>query len=195
MISTNIEMRKKKKMKLKTLSIASLLTMIICFIPLVYSVDWTLPYNDLSSGYRVTTDPHGEDIMLGDPITAWAGTTNPAINRVVFRWNPPEGSPDVVDGTPQGFVDVPGVGIVYQWSSTKNLDVMGDWGVQGLFYNDDVTEPGQGPIAEDPGPTSIRARSAFVISEVAIGSIMAVAAMFTALGLFAYKKKHTPTKQ
>jgi len=35
----------------------------------------------------------------------------------------------------------------------------------------------------------------FVIPEVAIGSIMAVAAMFTALGLFAYKKKHTPTKQ
>jgi len=34
----------------------------------------------------------------------------------------------------------------------------------------------------------------FVIPEVAIGSIMAVAAMFTALGLFAYKKKHTPTK-
>jgi hypothetical protein len=34
----------------------------------------------------------------------------------------------------------------------------------------------------------------FIIPEVAIGSIMAVAAMFTALGLFAYKKKHKPTK-
>jgi hypothetical protein len=32
----------------------------------------------------------------------------------------------------------------------------------------------------------------FIVPEVAIGSIMAVAAMFTALGLFAYKKKHTP---
>jgi hypothetical protein len=32
----------------------------------------------------------------------------------------------------------------------------------------------------------------FMVPEVIIGSIMAVAAMFTALGLFAYKKKHTP---
>jgi hypothetical protein len=32
----------------------------------------------------------------------------------------------------------------------------------------------------------------FVIPEVAIGSIMAVASMFTALGLYTYKKKHTP---
>ena len=36
--------------------------------------------------------------------------------------------------------------------------------------------------------------SGFVIPEVTVGSIMAVAAMFTALGLFAYKKKHKPTK-
>ena len=34
----------------------------------------------------------------------------------------------------------------------------------------------------------------FMVPEVVIGSIMAVAAMFTALGLYAYKKKHTPTK-
>jgi len=34
--------------------------------------------------------------------------------------------------------------------------------------------------------------SGFMVPEVAIGSIMAVAAMFTALGLYAYKKKHTP---
>ena len=34
----------------------------------------------------------------------------------------------------------------------------------------------------------------FMVPEVAIGSIMAVAAMFTALGLYAYKKKHTPNQ-
>jgi hypothetical protein len=32
----------------------------------------------------------------------------------------------------------------------------------------------------------------FVVPEIAFGSIMAAATMFTALGLFAYKKKHTP---
>jgi hypothetical protein len=34
----------------------------------------------------------------------------------------------------------------------------------------------------------------FVIPEVAIGSIMAAAAMFAAFGLFTYKKKHTSKK-
>ena len=34
----------------------------------------------------------------------------------------------------------------------------------------------------------------FMVPEVAIGSIMAVASMFTALGLYTYKKKHTAPK-
>ncbi len=34
----------------------------------------------------------------------------------------------------------------------------------------------------------------FMVPEVAIGSIMAVASMFTALGLYTYKKKHTAQK-
>ena len=34
----------------------------------------------------------------------------------------------------------------------------------------------------------------FMVPEIAIGSIMAVASMFTALGLYAYKKKHKPTE-
>ena len=34
----------------------------------------------------------------------------------------------------------------------------------------------------------------FMVPEIALGSVMAVAAMFVALGLFAYKKKHASTK-
>jgi hypothetical protein len=34
----------------------------------------------------------------------------------------------------------------------------------------------------------------FVIPEVAIGSIMTAVAMFAALGLFAYKRKHVPSE-
>ena len=33
----------------------------------------------------------------------------------------------------------------------------------------------------------------FVVPEVAVGTVMAVASMFTALGLFAYKKRQKPT--
>lgn len=34
----------------------------------------------------------------------------------------------------------------------------------------------------------------FMIPEIALGSVMAMASMFTALGLYIYKKKHKPTK-
>jgi len=51
--------------------------------------------------------------------------------------------------------------------------------------------------SEDNGNYDIKVpptNPGFMVPEVVIGSIMAVASMFTALGLYAYKKKHTPTK-
>lgn len=59
-----------------------------------------------------------------------------------------------------------------------------------LIYLMGNTEDNSGLLDTRTPPTN----PGFMIPEVAIGSIMAVAAMFTALGLFAYKKKHTPTK-
>jgi len=64
----------------------------------------------------------------------------------------------------------------------------------------DSTEPRMlvylmGNTQEDSGLLDTRTpptNPGFVVPEVAIGSIMAVAAMFAALGLYAYKKKQTP---
>jgi uncharacterized surface protein with fasciclin (FAS1) repeats len=48
--------------------------------------------------------------------------------------------------------------------------------------------------AETQGSNLPEGPDCFFIPEVAIGSIVAVAAMFAALGLFTYKKKYTPKK-
>jgi len=188
------------KMRVKslglTIAIGTLVTLIVA-IPLVQgAVDWTLPYNNLSSGYRVTTENFPDPVMIGDPVIAWAGTTNDQIDEVKFRWLPPEGSgldPIVAVGTDEGYVDVPGVGRVYQWSNTQYPNVEGDWGVQAVFY--DAAGHGQGPIPDQPLKTQIRARSFFAVPEVPIGTITVVVAMFGALGFFALKRKHVSIKK
>ena len=63
-----------------------------------------------------------------------------------------------------------------------------DWVWASFRSREYINQPDKNPILEityNGGVTP-------VIPEVAIGSIMAAAAMFTALGLFAYKKKHAP---
>mgnify|MGYP001173869223 CR=1 FL=1 len=182
-------------MKLKIISIA-VLTMVIVAIPLAHgAVDWTLPPNNLSSGYRVTTENFPDPVLIGDPVIAWAGTLNPNITEVKFRWNPPDGSgldPIIAIGTAAGYEDVPDVGRVYQWTDTQYPDVVGDWGIQAVFYND--PDKGVGPIPEQPFFTEIRARSFFAIPEVAIGTIAVILAMFAALGLFALKRRRISIK-
>jgi hypothetical protein len=183
----------------KTILIAVFITMLFA-IPSVYAaVDWTLPANNLSSGYRVTTENFPNPIMLGEPVIAWAGTTNANIDEVKFRWNPPEDSdmdPFYVVGTAEGYVDVPGVGRVYQWSSTYTPtdpdEEMGDWGIQTLFYDEQNEGNGVGPIPEQVGPIRIIARSFHVIPEVAFGTIAIVIAMFGALGVYAARRKRHP---
>jgi len=185
------------KMRVKSLGLAiaigTLFTLIVA-IPLVQgAVDWTLPYNNLSSGYRVTTENFPDPVIIGDPVIAWAGTTNGEIEEVKFRWLPPVGDPIVEVGTYMGSVEVDGIGTVYQWSNTQYPDVEGDWGVQAVFY--DAEGHGQGPIPAQPLKTEIRARSFFAVPEVPIGTIAVVVAMFGALGFFALKRKHVSIKK
>jgi len=184
-----------------TIATGILVTLIVA-IPLVQgAVDWTLPYNNLSSGYRVTTENFPDPVMLGDPVIAWAGTTNGGIDEVRFRWLPPEGSsfdPFIIVGTNEGYVDVPDVGLVYQWSSTytpMDPDEIGDWGIQAVFYDYDQPGNGIGPIPDYPFFARITARSFFAVPEVPIGNIAVVVAMFGALGLFALRRKHVSIKE
>jgi hypothetical protein len=160
----------------------------IALIPNAMSVfDWT--GTAISSGYAVTTDWHGEMVPLGEPVTAWAGTTDLSIEEVKFRWLYPNGS-DFVIVQVTSYIDEEWNGLtVREFNNTQTLNVIGDWGVQGLFYDDEGQ--GQGPIPEQPYPVAIRARSFFQVPEVYIGTIAAMLAMFAALGIIAIKKKRT----
>ena len=175
-------------MRLRTISVAVLVAFLIA-IPMVQAFDWSAPYNNLSSGYRVTTDRHGEEVMLGDPVTAWAGTTNLDIDEVKFRWMSPGGDETIVPVTSFTMGEWEGQP-VKEFNNTQWPDAVGDWGVQGVFYDHEDPGNGIGPIPDQPFFTEIRARSFFAIPEVAIGTIAVVLAMFGALGLFAIKKKH-----
>ena len=176
-------------MKMKITCIM-MLTLLIIAVPLVYAdFDWSAPYNNLASGYRVTTDNHGETVMWGDAVTAWAGTTNLGIDKVIFRWMSPNGDETVVEVTSFTMGEWNGQP-VKEFSDIMYPTVNGDWGVQGLFYDNENPGNGIGPLAAQPFVTEIRARSFFVIPEVTMGTIAVIAAMFVALALFAVKRKN-----
>jgi len=177
-------------MNVKTVLIVGLLASFIVAIPIVHAdFDWSASYNNLSSGYRVTTDRHGEEVMLGKAVTAWAGTTNLDIDEVKFRWMSPDGNEIIVPVTSYTMGEWEGQP-VKEFSNTQWPNAVGDWGVQGVFYDHEDPGNGRGPIPEQPFFTKIRARSFLVIPEVAMGTLAAMLATFGALGLFVVKKKH-----
>jgi hypothetical protein len=170
-------------------------------------------WDALSSGYAVTTNWHGEDVPIGQSITAWAGTTDSLADGVEFRWLDPSGNlavipaprvlvsvlgpyvtPSVPSGAPQEIVDwaikYPGQTVWYATNTQGPdvLNILGDWGVQANFYDSD------NPVKTLRGRNSdiikIRATSFNVVPEVPFGTIVILLSMFGALGVFATKKKH-----
>jgi len=49
-------------------------------------------WDALSSGYAVTTDKHGQIVIIGQSVTAWAGTNDTTVDEVEFRWLDPAGN-------------------------------------------------------------------------------------------------------
>jgi len=176
-------------MKKLALTMAIFLTFAV--VSNVLAFDWS--GTPINSGYAVTTDKHGMEVPLGTPVTAWAGTTDLSITEVKFRWLYPNGSEfDIVsvywDDPDHTSVDEWEGQPVRQFNNTIIPNVVGDWGVQAIFYNS-TGGPGRGPVPTQPYKVAIRARSFFAIPEVAIGTIAILISMFGALGFFAVRKK------
>lgn len=147
-------------------------------------------FNALDSGYAITRWPwNGGDILPGDSVTVRAGTTeppHPEATYVVFRWNQPDGnhwdsppqalteSADTWDGKP-----------IWDAYDTQELYMIGDWGVQALFCNEEgkLQGPNPYPIVQ------IRAISYHIIPEVPFGTIATVLSMLGAFGVFAIVKR------
>ena len=180
-------------MKLRAIYIAVFVATLLVSIPWVRApayittdADWSR--TAIKSGYGVTTNYHGIEVLIGTEVTAYAGTTNDDIKEVKFRWTEPDGDVVVEEGTYIGDELWEGL-VIHVWSSPKIPMEVGDWGVQGHFYNEGGH--GVGPIPEQPESVATRAQSFYAVPEVA--TIAAVLAMFGAFGLFAIKKKRIRT--
>jgi len=151
------------------------------------------PWTTLGTGYAITTDHHGIDVLPGTPVTATAGTLDPNVLNVTFRWHMPndtvrwEISKPVWPNGTKGKWNNGTEALIRYANDTQMLDVLGDWGVQAFFI---------GPKGKDRANLTdvvkIRAESFNVVPEVPYGTIAAVAAMFVAFGLFIVKKKRIP---
>lgn len=155
--------------------------------------DW----NAMNSGYAVTTDYHGQDVPISAPVTATAGTTNPAVT-VNFTWLRPDGtkrssvivttlSPQIpTTNVPQELTDYFNDGrnstTVYFAQNATTADQAGWWTVKAEFIG--VTGP------QNKDQTKFRATSFFYIDEVPFGTIVTLLIPFGFLSIYAIKKKH-----
>ena len=160
-------------------------------------------WSALGSGYAVTTNFHGMDIITGTPVTVTAGTLDPEVVNITFRWHrPPDGngpvawedtvtplltSPYPPPNVPQEVIDYINSSTVWYAQDTRVPDEVGDWGVQAFFIGPDGRDR-----ANLTDVVSIRATSFNAIPEIPFGTIAAAAAMFIAFGLFIVKKKRIP---
>jgi len=181
-----------KKSRLMPLMLVFLSIGILASISVVYA-----PWQTLGTGYAITTNYHGIDVLPGTHVTATAGTLDPSIVSVTFKWNAPNGTTiwiDVVtplwtNGTYGKWNDGT-TALIHYANAThtlyllEGLSVPQDWGVQAFFQG-----PGGKEKANVADVIKIKAESFNVIPEVPLGTIAVTLSMFTALGIFALKKK------
>jgi len=55
---------------------------VMLFISAVYA-----PWSTLGTGYAITSNYHGEDVIPSTPVTVTAGTLDQNIVQVTFRWH------------------------------------------------------------------------------------------------------------
>lgn len=146
-------------------------------------------FNALDSGYAIARWPwDGGNILPGDSVTVRAGTTeppHPEAVQVVFRWNQPDGNH--WDTPPQDLTksaDTWGEKPIWDAYDTQTLNMIGDWGVQALFIDEEGKLQGSNPYPI----VKIKAISYHVIPELPFGTIAAVLSMVGALGIFAIVK-------
>jgi len=136
----------------------------------------------LGSGYRVTTDHHGQEVLVGENVAAWADTTDNTTTKVIFTWIYNDttvkrnvtvevytiwytnGEPGVPDGTE-----------VYRFTDTYQPDEVGEWAVKAKFINSE----GQ-TSQSDKDSFPVRATSFNTIPYTPLGTIAIILLMAVA---------------
>lgn len=148
------------------------------------------PWSTLGTGYAITSNVHGVDVLPGSQVRVTAGTLDPNVVQVVFRWHMPNETvarevtvPVFTNGTMGQWND--GTSALVRFAiDNYTPGVVGDWGVQAFFQGSTGTAKAG---LEDV--VKIRATSFNVIPEVPLGTLVILLGMFGALGVFALRKK------
>ena len=174
--------------------IRKILGFLFFFLLLNLTCNMAYAQKSLGSGYRVTTDHHGQIVLVGETVTAWADTTDDNVTEVIFTW--------LCNDTIVRNVTIPSYIIWYTgqdgWPEEPSLphgtkvlrftdvyqpDLIGDWAVKARFING----YGQTPESEqDSFP--VRATSFNVIPYTPLGTVVMTLLMIAALTLFTARK-------
>jgi len=148
------------------------------------------PWSTLGTGYAITSNYHGKDAPLMATVTVTAGTLDPGVTQVTFRWHRPDDTvvrevtvPVFTNGSSGQWNNGDTALIRYAIDSFKP-DVLGDWGIQ-VFFRDSAGKQKAGLN----NVIKIKAASFNVVPEIPLGTAAIVLSMFGALGILAIKKK------
>ena len=144
-------------------------------------------YPSLASGYAVDSNFHGINVPPGSNVIVTAYTTDMDVYQVTFIWKHPNGTiafgPEVDSTAEAG--DLYEGNPVNTFSSTHQVSVVGDWGVQALFQSPDGTTKESIDYV-----ISTKATSFFVIPDIPVlGTVGSLVAMLLGLGIFVKRKK------
>lgn len=158
---------------------------LFCIINSVYA-----PWSTLGTGYAITSNYHGMDVPLMATVTVTAGTLDPTVTQVTFRWHMPDETvarevtvPVFTNGTTGQWNNGDTALIQYAIDSYKP-DILGDWGVQAFFQDSTGNEK-----AGLDSVIKTKATSFNAVPEIPFGTAAIVLSMLGALGILAIKKK------
>jgi hypothetical protein len=157
-------------------------------------------WSTLGTGYDVISNMNGTPVA-GNPATITAGTLDPTVNEVTFRWYaPPNGSGEILlDETVPVYTN----GTMGQWTNGTEAEIRyaqstykvyeGEWKVEVIFHSSkgEITAEKTFSIKDLPDQSLVGkdTDTLFHVPEIPAGAIGATAAMTAALGLFAIRKK------
>lgn len=168
----------------------TIIILLLASIPLLVNIVYA-PWSTLGTGYAITSNYHGVDVLPGTPVTVTAGTLDPNVVQITFRWHMPNGSdrwetvvPVAPNGTTGEWNNGTVAPILYA-QDTKVPDVLGDWGVQAFFQDSTGREK-----AGLDDVLSIKATSFNSVPVIPlIGTAGSITAMLAGLGFFTLRKK------
>ena len=176
------------------ISLVSLLSL-LAVVELAVALQWPAA----PSGYSVTTDAHGDILLPGNEVIAYAATTDPNVKYIVITWLKPDEtemtewrevfSYDGGDGsvsTPPDWTGGTPVWWVQSEARTLNIpDPERNWAVKAYFL-DHNEEP---VIPPKDDKISVRATSIHVVPELPFGTMTAVVSMLAALMILGLKHR------